>query len=162
MLWIDTAILVIIALSAVISLLRGLVREVLSLLAWVVAFWVAKTFNPEMIGMLKDKISLPSAQWFVAYGLLFVGTLFAVGIVNFLIGRLIAATGLSGTDRMLGIVFGVARGVAICTLLVLLAGLTPLPRDPWWGQSHLIPYLQQMALWVRGQIPPEYAHYFNF
>lgn len=162
MLWIDIAILVIIGISALLSLFRGLVREVLSLIAWVAAFWVAKTFHPVVVGMLKDKISVPSAQWFVAYGLLFVGTLFAVGIVNFLIGRLIASTGLSGTDRMLGMIFGVARGVAVCTLLVLLAGLTPLPKDPWWSQSHLIPYLQEMALWLRGQIPPEYSHYFSF
>jgi len=162
MLWVDIAILVIIAISAVISLLRGLVREVLSLIAWLAAFWVAKTFHPAVADLLLDKISLPSARWFLAYALLFVGTLFALGAVNFLIGRLVSATGLSGTDRMLGIIFGVARGVAICTLLVLIATFTPLPKDPWWGHSIFIPHLQVLALWLRGQIPPELTHYFNF
>ena len=162
MLWVDTVILVIVAISAFISLLRGMVREVLSLIAWVAAFWGAKTYHPAVAEMLVNKISLPSARWFLAYGLLFVGTLFALGVVNFLIGRLVAITGLSGTDRMLGIIFGVARGVAICTLLVLLATFTPLPKDPWWGHSIFIPHLQVLALWLRGQIPPELTHYFNF
>lgn len=162
LIWVDVAILAIVGISAFLSLLRGLVREVLSLASWVFAFWVAKSFNQPLAMMLSDKISLPSARWFLAYAILFVGTLFAAGIVNFLIGKLITATGLSGTDRMLGIFFGIARGIAICTVLVLLATYTPLPKDPWWSQSLFIPHIQVLALWLRGQIPPEFAHYFNF
>jgi hypothetical protein len=74
---------------------------------------VAKTFHPAVAEMLVNKISLPSARWFLAYGLLFVGTLFALGVVNFLIGRLVAITGLSGTDRMLGIIFGVSAEAGV-------------------------------------------------
>jgi len=93
---------------------------------------------------------------------LFLATLFAGGLINFLIGKLIKATGLSGTDRMLGIFFGLARGIAIVTVLVLLAGLTPLPKDPWWHESQFIPHFQQLAMILRGLLPPQYAAYFNF
>jgi len=159
MLWVDTAILVIIGISAFLSILRGLVREVLSVAAWVVAFWVARAFNPAAAGWLSGAVSLPSAQWVLGFGLLFFGTLLVMGIINYLVGKMIVATGLSATDRMLGVIFGVLRGVAIVTLLVFLASFTPMTKDPWWTESKFVPRVLPMALWLRGQIPPEIAKY---
>ncbi|HTT07235.1 MAG TPA: CvpA family protein [Gammaproteobacteria bacterium] len=162
LIWVDIGILAVIGISTLISLFRGFVREVLSLVAWVAAFWVAITFSPQLADLLTSKISVPSARTFLAFGALFLATLFAGGLINFLIGKLIKATGLSGTDRMLGIFFGLARGIAIVTVLVLLAGLTPLPKDPWWHESQFIPHFQQLAMILRGLLPPQYAAYFNF
>jgi membrane protein required for colicin V production len=162
LIWVDIGILAIIGVSTLISLFRGFVREVLSLVAWAVAFWVAITFSPQVAGLFAAQISVPSARTFLAFGALFVATLFVGGLVNFVIGRLIAATGLTATDRLLGIFFGLARGIAIVTVLVLLAGLTPLPRDPWWHESQFIPHFQELAVILRSLLPPEYQAYFKF
>ena len=77
-------------------------------------------------------------------------------------GQGVDKTGLSGTDRVLGIVFGVVRGVVVVALLVLLAGLTTMPKDPWWGESALLGHFQVIALELRALLPPDMAAYFNF
>ncbi|MFO1435090.1 MAG: CvpA family protein [Gammaproteobacteria bacterium] len=159
MLWVDVAILVIVGISALLSLLRGLVREVLSLLAWIIAFWVARTFNPMAANWVSGFISMPSAQWLIAFGLLFFGTLMVMGIINFLLAKIIAASGLTATDRMLGVVFGVLRGFAVVTLLVFLASFTPMTKDPWWTDSMFVPKLLPAAQWLRAKIPPEFQKY---
>ncbi len=159
MLPVDIALLVIIVISALLSLLRGLTREVLSLAAWIIAFWVARMFNPDAALWVSSFISLPSAQWAVGFGLLFFVTLLAMGLINYLVGRVIAATGLSATDRVLGIVFGVLRGVAVVTLLIFLATFTPLTKDPWWSQSVVVPKVLPMAMWLRARIPPGISRY---
>jgi membrane protein required for colicin V production len=159
MLWVDIAILVIVGISALLSVLRGLVREVLSLAAWVIAFWVARTFNPVAAEWVAGWVRLPSGQWLLGFGLLFFGTLLAMGVINFVIARIVAASGLTATDRMLGVIFGVLRGVAVVTLLVFLAGFTPMTRDPWWTQSMFVPKLVPAADWLRAKIPPEFSKY---
>lgn len=162
MIWADQAILAIIGVSALISIFRGLIREVLSLLAWVLAVWVSITFMHSVAERLTGFVSVPSARLALGFFTLFVVTLLAGGICNFFIGKLVASTGLSGTDRALGILFGIARGGAIVALLVLLAGLTPLPRDPWWGKSLFIPHFQGVALWMRHYLPDEVAQRISF
>jgi membrane protein required for colicin V production len=82
--------------------------------------------------------------------------------VNILVAQIVQHTGLTGTDRLLGIVFGLLRGVALITVLVLLAGLTPLPKDPWWSQSLFLPHFQNAALWLRNFLPPTFAEYVQF
>jgi membrane protein required for colicin V production len=79
------------------------------------------------------------------------------GVVNYLIGQLVSKTGLSGTDRALGIVFGIARGVMVVGVLVLLAGLTQLPQDPWWQESIFLGHFVDLALWMRSFLPADIA-----
>jgi len=155
--WIDIIILGILLVSALISLVRGFVREALSLVVWVGAFWVAITYSPMLEAQFAEHINTPSLRLALSFFLLFLATLVAGGVVNFLIGQLVDRTGLSGTDRVLGMVFGAARGVAVVAALVLLAGLTPLPKDPWWQASTLLPHFQMLALWLRDFLPPDIA-----
>jgi membrane protein required for colicin V production len=162
MTWVDYAILAIIGISALISIFRGLVREVLSLLAWGCAFWVAWSFMQEAAGWFGGVVSVPAARLVLAFATLFVGTLLVGGLVNLLIGKLIAGTGLSGTDRMLGMLFGVGRGVVIVAALVLAAGLTPVPQDPSWRTSLLLPRFEAAALVMRRYLPAEVAGHFRF
>ncbi|GAB6043697.1 CvpA family protein [Endothiovibrio diazotrophicus] len=157
--WADYVILTIIAVSAVLSLFRGYVKETLSLVAWAAAFWVAFAFCDQGARLLANTISTPSVRVVVAFAVLFVATLLVGGLVNYLMGQLVEKTGLSSTDRMLGLVFGIVRGVAVVAIIVLLAGLTPVPRDPWWHQSQLLHHFQELALWMRGYLPPEVASY---
>ena len=161
MLWIDYVIIGIIALSAIISIVRGFVKEVLSLVAWILAFWVALTFSPQFSVLLSDYISTPYISLFTAFSGLFIVTLILSALVNNLIAAIVVKTGLSGTDRMLGVLFGLLRGVAIVTLLVLLAAATPMPNDAWWQNAVLIEHFEKLAIWVRQFLPDGLAQYVN-
>ncbi len=151
--WVDYCILGLVGLSALIGLSRGLVREMFSLALWAVAGWVALHYNHDLAIHLEKAIPLPSARMTVSFLLIFIGVLLAGGIFGSLLGKLVSSTGLDGTDRLAGLLFGVARGGLIVAMLVMLAGVTPLPQDPWWKQSKLIPPFQAMAEWLKGQIP---------
>jgi membrane protein required for colicin V production len=162
MVWADYAILIIVALSAVISVWRGFVKEALSLVGLIAAFWVALTFQQPMATLLAPYIETPSLQLIVAFALLFVCTLIIAGLINHLAGQLVQKTGLSGTDRFLGVLFGIARGIVLVAILVLLAGLTPIPADPWWKESVFIVHFQDMAIWIRGFLPADIAGNIRF
>ncbi|PLY16501.1 MAG: colicin V production CvpA [Sedimenticola sp.] len=161
MIWIDYVILGIIGLSALISLIRGFMREALSLAAWVLAFWVAWTFFRDLAIHL-DWFTMPSLQLAASFGLLFIATLMVGALVNFLVGQLVDKTGLTGTDRLVGMLFGAARGAILVAILVLLAGLTPFPNDPWWQSSQLIGYFQDLAVWLKQLLPADIGEKFNF
>lgn len=162
MIWVDYAILAIIVLSAVISVVRGFIREALSLAGWIVAIWVALGFSDELAPYFTEYISVPSVRLVAAFAILFIATLILAALVNYLAGQLVDKTGLSGTDRMLGVVFGVARGVAIVAILVLLAGTTNVPRDPWWSQSMFMHHFQDLAIWIRDLLPPDFASHISY
>jgi membrane protein required for colicin V production len=159
--WADYVVLAIILVSALISIGRGFIREVMSLLGWMAALWVSISFSPSLADLFAG-VSVPSMRRLLAFLTLFIATLLLAAGINYLIAKLIVSSGLSSTDRALGIVFGIVRGVAIVTLLVLLTGLTPLPNDPWWEASLLLQHFQAMALRVRGYLPEDLAKYFNF
>ena len=159
MIWVDWVILAIIGLSALISLMRGFVREALSLAGWVGAFFVAKGFYESFAGLLVDHIPTNSIRLGIAWLALFIVTLIIAGVINYMAGKLIDKAGLSGTDRLLGMVFGALRGVLIVALIVLaLKQFTPVPKDEWWGQSNLIPHMEMVAEWFYeqlGEVIPE-------
>lgn len=155
--WVDYSILAIIGVSVLISLWRGFTKEALSLAGWVIAVWVALTFADRLQVLLEPHISVPSLRLMVAFAILFVATLFIAGLVNYLAVQVIKKTGLSGTDRMVGVFFGVARGCVVVAVLVLVGGMTPMPQDPWWHESQLMHYFQDMAIWLRQFLPADIA-----
>jgi len=95
----------------------------------------------------------------LAYVLCFVTVLIAGAIVAFLMRKLVQGSGLSGSDRLLGMVFGLVRGFALVTLVVLIAGFTPFRRDPWWNESRLLPDFEIGARWLSDRLPREVAKY---
>lgn len=155
--WVDLFILGILGVSVLISLWRGFTKEAFSLAGWVLAVWVSLTFADNLEGLLHSQIETPSLRLVVAFAILFFLTLMVAGLINYLAVQLIKKTGLSGTDRVIGIAFGLARGCVVVTALVLVAGFTALPHDPWWRQSALLHHFQDMAVWVRGWLPPDLA-----
>lgn len=162
MITVDYIILGIIALSAIISLFRGFVKEAFSLFIWISAFWLSWTFFRDLAAFLIQWISLPSARLGISFAIIMIVVLIIGGIIGYLLSKLVEHTGLSGTDRLLGVFFGVARGVVIVAILILLAGLTPVPEDPWWSESLLIGHFQEISVWLRDLLPEDIAQYFSY
>jgi membrane protein required for colicin V production len=162
LIWVDYVVLVIIGISALMSLWRGFVKEALSLFSWIAALWVAMLFFEDLASWLVDWIETQSIRHVVAFTALFVATVLVGGLVNYLAGQLVAKTGLTATDRALGVVFGIARGVVIVAILVLLAGLTALPQDSWWHEALFMAHFQDMALWLRSFLPADIAGHIKY
>lgn len=161
MVWVDYLIPAVIVTSAVFSLMRGFVREALSLIGWIAAFWIALRFSNSLAELFLVSISVPSLRMVVAFTILFILTLILSALINHLAGDLVQKTGLTNTDRMIGVIFGVARGGVVVSMLVLLAGLTTIPQDPWWEESVLIGHFQEFAIYLRTNVAPDIQHYFQ-
>lgn len=155
--WIDYAIIAIVVVSATIGLARGLIRELFSLVVWACALMVAWYFYPQVQGHLEpwipvDAIRLAAAFLILVFAVLLVGT-----PLGYLLTRLVEKTGLTGTDRMLGGLFGAARGALLIAMAVFLGALTPLPEATWWQGSGLIGRFQVLGTRVLDAVPAEVA-----
>lgn len=149
LIWVDWVIITVIVISTLISLKRGFVKEALSLVIWVAAFIIARTFHPHLQTLLVDTIETESVRLIAAFGILFVGTLIVGAIVNNLIGALVRMTGLTATDRVLGMCFGLARGLIVVVVAVALLRYTPVTQDTWWRTSPLIQQAMLIERWTR-------------
>jgi membrane protein required for colicin V production len=162
LIWVDYVVLGIILLSMIISLVRGFLKEALSLLSWAVAFWVALTFSYHLAGYLAGYLDAPSLRLGTAFVVLFVASLMIGALVGKLLAEMVDGSVLDGMDQVVGALFGAARGVLIVAALVMLAGLTPMPQDPWWQESATLRYVQPAAEWLRARLPESVAPYFVF
>jgi membrane protein required for colicin V production len=160
--WFDIAIVAVIVLSALISLVRGFVKESISLATWLLAGFIALSYYLVLAELLLPYIESPTLSQAAAFALLFIATLIVGAIINFMVSQLVSKTGLSGTDKTLGVVFGAARGVLIIAMLVLFAGLTPMPQEPWWQESMLVDHFLKVAIWIKDLLPEDIASRFAF
>lgn len=148
--WADWAIVAIFGLSVATSALRGLIREALSLVIWLAAVVVAMAGHQQVAELLTNVITTPSLRLATAWLGLFFLVLIVGAMLNYVFGRLVDATGLSGTDRLLGMVFGALRGFGVVmAVLILLPKVLPVNEDPWWRESLLIPKLLRFEAPVR-------------
>ncbi len=145
MIWIDYVLLVILGMSAVVGLFRGLVKEALSLVVWVLAIWCAWKFAGFAAPMLQGLVSDPVLRLWAARLVVMVFVLIVGGLGTWLLGYLLDKTGLTGTDRLLGGLFGLARGTVLAGLLVIGLQFAGFDKSPWWSQSRLIPYAAPVA-----------------
>lgn len=153
----DYAVLAMMAVSLLLGVARGVVSEILALLAWVVAFIAARQWAAPLGDLLL--VDVPDPMWRQLAG--FVGV-FVVVLVGFALLRwgmtlLLKTVGLRPLDRVFGALFGLARGALVLLGLVLLAGLTPLPQERWWRQAMFAPPLETGVLAVKPWLPPELA-----
>lgn len=135
--WLDLVFLGVVAISVIISLVRGFVREVISVVVWIGATWIAVSYSASLAAQIEPWIDSPTVRLIAAFAALFIVTLLVGAIINYAFTLLVKKTGLTGTDRALGVVFGGLRGALIIALIVLAAGLTSITAESWWRQSAL-------------------------
>ena len=156
--WIDIALGGALAISALVGLMRGFAKEILSLIAWGVALYAAWMFAEPVAKTYVNKVLTDEYIAYVAaFGGIFIGVLFLIGVVNLLISQVLKATGLGFLDRLLGLILGTLRGVLIGVLIVFGLKFTVGTPDklPKWQESTLAPYFESMASWGYEQLSPK-------
>jgi membrane protein required for colicin V production len=148
--WVDWVVVGIISLSTLLSLVRGFAREALSLGAWVLAFILANMWAPQVGELLSDSIQNHTARYVAAFILIFVATLVASNIAIIVVAKALKVAGLSTLDRLLGTVFGFARGlIVVLVLLFVLRELLPPGNQQWLQQAQLVPHLDMVMEWAQ-------------
>lgn len=172
--WIDILIVGVFLVSILIGLWRGLVREVVAIAIWIAAFWLASLYAEKLSIYLPDIIDNTSfalntpeyvnnLRVIVAFVLIVIAVFIIGGVINFILKKLMNVLVLRGTDRMLGLLFGMVRACAIMVALVLAAAaFTGLPSSPTWQQSNFVRPFEQAAVWVVQKLPEGYASNFKF
>jgi membrane protein required for colicin V production len=158
----DYVVLFILVSSVVISTMRGLVKEILSLLGWVAAFIVANAFGAKLAPMLPSVIPGEALRLIVAFIALFLGVRVLMGLLALAIGALIEASGLSLADRGLGGLFGLGRGIVIVLAGVILCGMTSIPQQAFWKDALLSPMAETGARTVKPFLPAAFAQHVQF
>jgi membrane protein required for colicin V production len=158
----DYIVLAILGVSAVLGLLRGLVKEVLSLIAYVVAFVAAVWWGPAVSVWIAPYIDNGMLRTGAAYGAVFIIVLLLVGLANVTLTTLIKKTGLTPADHGLGGLFGLLRGALIVLVLVALAGYTELPKEPWWQEARLSRSIVQGIQQIKLMLPPSLASWLPY
>ncbi len=153
----DYTVLAILAASILLGAWRGIVSEALALLAWVAAFFVGRAFAPQIQPVLAGWIKEPALQYIAAFAVVVLVVLLLVTLLRLAISRLLRAMGLGPLDRVLGGVFGVARGLLVVLAAVLVGGLTMLPQQAWWREAWSAPPLETAVLAMKPWLPPAVA-----
>ena len=152
---IDIVVLAIVGISIALGVLRGLVREVLALVAWVAAFLLSNFLAPEAARLLPQGMGSEEVRLLVSYVVVFIIVLVALSVLAILASKLVKVVGLGVSDRAVGGVFGLVRGVLVVMILVLLAGLTSLPRQSAWREAALRGALEATAGYVKAWLPAD-------
>ena len=158
----DYLVLFILVASIVISMLRGLMKEILSLVSWIVAFVVANLFGAELAPLLPAAIPGAALRLIVAFVLLFIGARLLMGLLMMAVDAAVKASGLTLADRGLGGLFGLARGIVIVLAGVMLAGMTDLPKQEFWKNALLSPMAETGARTVQPFLPADITRHVRF
>lgn len=147
---IDYILVAIILVSAVAGLIRGFLREVCSLVSWVLAVWLAWKFAPALAPRLGGVLSDPVYGIWAARAILFILVLVVGAIIGAVLNYFVRLSIFSGTDRLLGFVLGLARGLVIVGVAIILAQAAKLDDEDWWRKSRLVPVMKPVADVLRG------------
>jgi len=157
----DAAVIFVIALSTLFAFVRGVVRELIALIAWIAGFIAALAFTP-LVGSWLPDFGHPALRYLIAFAAILIGALILGALIAYPLARAIRAAGLGFVDRFLGSIFGLARGLLLVVAFVLAAGLTELPRADWWQNATLAPPLVVLALSLKPYLPPQWAERLDY
>jgi len=152
---IDIIVLAIVGVSVAYGVWRGLVREVLALVAWVGAFLLANLLAPDAARLLPQGMATEEIRLLVSFVVVFIVALVGLSVLAMLASKVVKIVGLGPADRVVGGFFGLARGIFVVMILVLLAGLTTLPRQATWSEAALRGPLEAFAGYVQGWLPAD-------
>ena len=158
----DYTTLLIIGISVVISIMRGAVKEVLAVVGWILAFYVARTYANQLIPLLPEGIPTEPLKILAAMIILILAVLLLTSLVTIALSGLIRKLNLNWLNRGLGAFFGLRRGVLIVCVLVFLAGFTSLPKDPRWSNAMFSAPLEALVKQVQPWLPPSVAKHLNY
>lgn len=158
----DYLVLFVLICSIVISTLRGLVKEILSLLSWIVAFVVANAYGESLAELLPDMLPGSTTRLIVGFIALFVGVRILMGLLTMALNEVVKATGLTLVDRGLGGLFGLARGLVIVLAAVLLCGMTAIPEQSFWKEALFSPLAETAARTVIPFLPGDLVRHIKF
>ncbi len=158
----DFVVLIIFVVSVLLSIVRGIVRESLSLAGWVVAYMVAKIFAKDFMSVLPLSITDESLRMVISFAAIFLAVLIVMSMLTMLASALIRTVGLGSVDRLLGALFGFARGLLVVLLLVLSAGLTTLPQEPFWQKALLSKPLETGVIMIMPWLPRGLSRRVNY
>jgi membrane protein required for colicin V production len=158
----DYLVLFVLGCSILISTLRGLVKEILSLLGWIVAFVVANAYGASLAVLLPDAVPGQTVRLMLGFVILFIGVRLLMGLLTKALEALITASGLTLADRGLGSLFGLARGIVIVLTAVILCGMTSIPQQAFWRHALLSPIAESGARTVKPFLPAAYAQHVQF
>ena len=161
MVWIDYVIIAVIGFLAFTGILRGFVLGVFSLGGWIAGGWLVLAFGGRSSELLGDYVASPELRYLIASLSLFFAAVLVTGLLARMLGTVVEKQGLSGANRVLGMILGAARGALLVTLLVLLARLTPLPENAWWSESLLLGFFERPALEIQRFLPADLSERFT-
>ena len=156
MTWFDYAAFAIVGLSVLLAVFRGVVREIAALAGWAAALILSGLFAQQLAQWLPAALS-PMLRAVIAYLVIFLGVLLLSGLAGVLLAKVFRAVGLGFTDRAVGALFGLVRGVLIVFVAVMLAGLTSLPREPFWREAALSGPIETVVLAAKPALPKDLA-----
>ena len=153
--WFDLAIIGVIFIFLIVGLIRGLIKEVLSLVSWILSFWLAFTFAESTSAYFEPYLDSPLLRVIAAFAVLFVLSMLFLSAIGYLLHKILAVSGIRGIDRILGGLFGAAKGLVIIAALMLFAQETVLPEEDWWQKSMLTPHFQPLVEVIRSALPAD-------
>jgi membrane protein required for colicin V production len=149
----DYIIIAVVLVSTLISLTRGFFKELISLVIWILGFWVAIKFHDTCATMLAPYIANLSIRIIVSFSGLLLTVLIFGSIFNYLLSFIITKSGFGGFDQLLGMIFGCTRGVLLVAVILLMISTTSFVQDEWWKKSILVPHFQVIVDWLRVFLP---------
>ncbi len=158
----DYVVLGIIGASVVLGIWRGVVGEIIALAAWVLAFFAARAWGGEVARVFFSAVADPTWRLVAGWAAVFVAVLVLMALLRLAVRGLIKALGLSLSDRLLGIVFGAVRGLALVLVLVALGGMTSLPKEKWWNEAYFAAPLETAVIAGKPWLPPEVSKRIRF
>ncbi len=156
--WLDVSIVTIVLVSALVGVIRGFARESLALLGWVTSIWLALVVSPRLAEMTHKLITVDTLRYMLCFTFVFVVTLALAAVANHWLSGKVRKSSLNGTDRSLGVLFGVLRGVVLVVVLTWMAAFTTLPTSTSWKEASLVRHFESLSVWLSGYLPPTLAN----